>query len=75
MTNNEIKFLEYLDKSVMWEKEKQIALKNATKPFDKDEILSIIEDFEIKKMGSLQFCRESFFNLEKCRKKAYSVFY
>lgn len=58
MTNNEIKFLEYLDKSVMWEKEKQIALKNATKPFDIDEILSIIEDFEIKKIKTMGDCVE-----------------
>ena len=56
MTNNEIKFLEYLDKSVQWEKEKQIALKSATKPFNKAEILTIIEDFEIKKIKTMGDC-------------------
>ena len=56
MTNNEIKFLEYLDKSVEWEKEKQIALKKATKPFNKEEILKIIEDFEIKKIKTIGDC-------------------
>lgn len=58
MTNNEIKFLEYLDKSVEWEKEKQIALKTATKPFNKTEILKIIEDFEIKKIKTINDCVE-----------------
>lgn len=58
MTNNEIKFLEYLDKSVQWEKKKQIALKSATKPFNKAEILSIIEDFEIKKIKTMSDCVE-----------------
>ena len=35
MTNNEIKFLEYLDKAVQWEKEKQLELQKASKPFNK----------------------------------------
>ena len=38
MTNNELKFIEYLDKAVEWEKEKQKELISLTKPFKKSEI-------------------------------------
>ena len=58
MTNNEIKFLEYLDKAVLWEKEKQIAIKNASKPFNKTEILDIVEDFELSKLKTNKDCLE-----------------
>lgn len=58
MANNEIEFLECLDKAVEWEKEKQIRLRKARKPFKKDEILKLIEGFEFKKLKSTKDCVE-----------------
>ena len=50
MTNNEIEFLECLDKAVEWEKEKQIRLRKARKPFKKDEILKLMLELAPKKV-------------------------
>ena len=58
MTTNEIKFLEYLDKAVEWEKEKQIALKSATPPFDEQQMLDIVEDFQLSKLKTMDDCVE-----------------
>lgn len=58
MTTNEIEFLEYLDKAVEWEKEKQIALKSATPPFDEQQMLDIVEDFQLSKLKTMDDCVE-----------------
>ena len=66
MTTNEIKFLEYLDKAVEWEKEKQIALKSATPPFDEQQMLDIVEDFQLSKLKTMDENAESF---KQCKRQ------
>jgi len=56
MKNSRIIFLKYLDNAVKWEKEKQKMLLKAQKPFNKAEILDIVEDYELSSIQSTQDC-------------------
>ena len=66
MTNNEIKFLNYLDQAVDWEKEKQKVLSNLHPPFNSELIVKTMLDFEAEHLTTITDCLE--------RMKALKVF-
>lgn len=66
MTSNEIKFLNYLDQAVNWEKEKQKVLSNLHPPFNSELIVKTMLDFEAEHLTTITDCLE--------RMKALKVF-